>query len=481
MPAAWSYDRAMDWLNSRTNYEKKWPSYGPATFNLERMRRLCSLLGDPQDRYPTVHITGTKGKGSTAAMVESILRAAGLRTGLYTSPHLVNIEERIRLNGADVPKERLAALLESVFHPVEKIRHVAVPPHPTFFEIFTAAAFLCFAEEKADWGVIEVGLGGRLDSTNIITPAVSLVTRIGLDHMNILGDTVSEIAGEKGGIIKPGVPVVVAPQERDAERVLRGKAGAANAPVWAVGKDVVVSAVASYVGGHLRVAPCFFSPPQEGKTGGHIGPPLQEKQHGYRFTITTPFATHENLEIPLVGLHQVENAAVAVGAIDALRADGKLAVDEAAVRTGLAEVSVPARVEVMGRAPLVVLDGAHNPISMEALVRALGENFAPRRIVLLYAQADDKDIASSLGALLPVVDEAFFTLTNSPRAAKPEALASIARGLGCPKVRTEPGTAQAFRLALAATAPDEMLLITGSLYLAGDLRPLILETLTTRK
>ena len=448
MPAAWSYEKAMDWLNSRTNYEKKWPTYGPVTFNLERMKRLCALLGNPQDQYPTVHVTGTKGKGSTAAMVESILRAAGLKAGLYTSPHLVAIEERIRIGGADVPKDRLATLLERVFHPVEHIRHVAVPTHPTFFEIFTAAAFLYFADERADWGVIEVGLGGRLDSTNIITPAVSVITRVGLDHMNILGDTVSEIASEKAGIIKPGVPVVISPQERDAERVIRGKAGAAGAPVWAVGKDIEVAGVSR-----------------------------RTNSFGHRFTVKTPFASHEGLEIPLIGMHQVENAAVAVGTIDSLRARRKLALDESAIAAGLARVDVPARVEVMGRSPLVILDGAHNPLSLDALVRAVRENFTPRRIVLLYAQADDKDIASSLEAVLPIADEAFFTVTNSPRAARAETLAALARSRGSANIHSERDTAAAFRQALAATGKDDLLLITGSLYLAGDLRPMILQTL----
>ncbi len=448
MADAWSYEQAMDWLNSRTNYEKKWPSYGTVTFNLDRMRRLSALVGNPQDRYPTIHITGTKGKGSTAAMIESMLRAAGLRTGLYTSPHLVNIEERIRVNAEDVPKERLAALLERIHGPVERIRNTAVPPHPTFFEIFTVAAFLDFAEEHVDWGVIEVGLGGRLDSTNIITPEVSVVTRVGLDHMNILGNTVAEIATEKAGIIKKGVPAVTGPQERDAERVLRGRAGSLDAPVWGVGREITVSDVAR-----------------------------REGAFGYRFNVKTPFAEHGALEIPLVGVHQVENTAVAVGAIDALRSSGKLNIDGAAIALGLSRVEAPARVEVMGRSPLVVVDGAHNPLSMEALVRAVRENFTWKRLILLYAMATDKDVASSLDVVLPLADEAFFTLTNSPRAAKPETLASLARSRGLAKVRAERDTAAAFRQALAAMGPDDLLLITGSLYLAGDLRPVIQQTL----
>jgi len=442
MTARWSYEKAMAYLNSRTNYEKKWPTYGPVTFNLDRMRRLNELLGSPHQRYPSVHITGTKGKGSTAAMVTSILTSASLKTGTYTSPHLVDLEERIRVDGRNIPKDRLAAIIERVSKPVEFIRGVAPPPHPTFFEIFTTAAFCYFAEEKVDWAVVEVGLGGRLDSTNIILPEVAVVTRIGLDHTKILGNTVAQIAGEKAGIFKPGVPVVIAPQEESAERVLRGRAGSVGSELWAVGDQIVVGTV------HPRTdAP------------------------GYRFDLKTPHARHSNLEIPLVGDHQIENAAVAVGIIDVLRSRGELDLPDATVAEGLRRVEAPARVEVMGTSPLVVVDGAHNPMAIEALINAIRLHFTYRRLVLLFAMATDKDIRSSLELLLPLADEVFFTVTNSPRAAKPEFLKQIAEARGKEKVQCEADEPAAFRKALAATGSDDLLLVTGSLYLAGDLRP----------
>ena len=448
MSSAWSYDDAMTWLNSRTNYEKKWPTYGPVTFSLERMRRLSALLGDPHLRYRTVHITGTKGKGSTAAMVTSVLRAAGRRVGTYTSPHLVDIEERIRVDGRNVPKERLASLLERVRAPVESIRAVAPPPHPTFFEIFTAAGFCYFADEHVDWGIIEVGLGGRLDSTNIISPEVAAVTRIGLDHTNILGKTLEKIATEKAGIFKPGVPVVSAPQERFPGRVLRGMAGAVGGRFWGVDDEITVSDV--------RRRP---------------------DAPGYVFTVETPFARHVDLELPLVGVHQVENAAVALGIVDTLRERGKVELSEEVIAEGLLRVETPARVEVMGTSPVVILDGAHNPMSVAALVRAVREHFTWKRLVLLFAMATDKDIPGSLDVLLPVADEVFFTITNSPRAAKPANLARLARARGLSRIHTDNDETAAFRAALAATAPDDLLLVTGSLYLAGDLRTLMLAEL----
>jgi dihydrofolate synthase/folylpolyglutamate synthase len=457
MPESWSYEQAIAWLNSRTNYEKKWPSYGPVTFNLERMRRLNALLGSPHERVPCIHITGTKGKGSTAMMLSSILAKAGLTVGLYTSPHLVDLEERIQLNGENIPKARLAELLQRTAAKVEFMRGIALPPHPTFFEIFTTAAFLYFAEEKADWTVLEVGLGGRLDSTNIVTPEIAVVTRVGLDHTNILGDTVREIAGEKAGIFKPGVPVVLGPQEERAERVLRGRAGAVNAEVWGMGGEIEL-------GGVAPVAP---------------GP-------GVAFDVKTPAAEYRGLALNLVGAHQAENAAVALGVLDMLRSRGKLAVSESAIREGLAAVRVPGRVEVMGRSPLVILDGAHNPMSIETLMQALRDHFTWRRLRLIFAMATDKDIPASLAIILPAADEVFFTTTNSPRAAWPEELAKLGRcgdlgaGLGKAQVHFEPDSAAAFREALSHASPDDLVLVTGSLYLAGDLRPVILKELASQ-
>jgi len=449
---AWSYEKAMDYLNSRTNYEKKWPSYGSVTFNLDRMRRLNVLLGSPHERYPSVHLTGTKGKGSTATMVSSILQAAGLKTGLYTSPHLVNIEERIRVDGRDIPHERLAAALQRVSGPAEFMRGVAPPPHPTFFEIFTTAAFCYFAEEEVDWAVVEVGLGGRLDSTNILKPEVAAVTRIGLDHTNVLGDTVEEIATEKAGIFKAGVPAVIAPQEESVERVLRGRAGSLGAEVWGAGKEIEFGDV---------------QPRPDG--------------YGCRFRVKTPFAEHPGLEIRLIGEHQVENAAVAVGIIDVLRSRGKLKVTEKAIAEGLAGVEMPGRIEVMGASPWVVIDGAHNPMAIEVLVKAVRANFKYRRLVLLFAMATDKDIPGSLDIVLPIVDEVFFTLTNSPRAAKPQMLKHLAQARGKEKAHSEPDESKALEQALAVTGPEDLLLVTGSLYLAGDLRPVIQKALAGRE
>jgi dihydrofolate synthase/folylpolyglutamate synthase len=451
MPATWSYDEAIRYLNSRTNYEKKLPSYGPVILNLERMRRLNDLLGRPHDRFRSIHITGTKGKGSTAFMAASVLDAAGLKVGVYTSPHLVDLEERIRVNGKNIPKQALADVLQRIRGPVEQIRFVAPPPHPTFFEILTTAAFLHFADERVDWAVVEVGLGGRLDSTNIIRPEVAAVTTVGLDHTHQLGDTVELIAGEKAGIFKRGVPVILGPQEPRARRVLLGRAKGADARVWSVDREIRIERLE--------------------RTG---------EEPGYRFDVVTPFASHRGCRIALIGKHQVQNAAVAVGIFDALAQNGKVDVAEEALRDGLASVEVPARVELLGRSPWVILDGAHNPMSVAAVIDAVREQFRYRRLVLLFAMATDKDIPTCLDLLLPHADETFFTVTNSPRAEKPEALRQMAEARGKTNLHCEPDEKEAFRRALSACGEDDLLLVTGSLYLAGDLRPTMLEVLGER-
>ena len=451
MTASWSYDEAIRYLNRRTNYEKKLPSWGAVTLSLDRMRRLNDLLDRPCERFRSIHITGTKGKGSTAFMLASVLRSAGLKVGVYSSPHLVDLEERIRVNGRNIEKKTLAAVLQHIRRPVEHIRGVALPPFPTFFEILTTAAFLHFAEERVDWAVIEVGLGGRLDSTNIIRPEVAAVTTIGLDHTRLLGSTVDLIAREKAGIFKPGVPVVLARQEPPARRVLLGRAKGMGSRVWSVGEEIAVENI------------------------DRIG-----DEPGYRFDVTTPHAAHRDCRVPLVGKHQVANAALAVGILDALRQDGKLDITEDALRKGFRSVEAPARIEVMGRSPWVVVDGAHNPMSITSLIDAVREHFRYRRMVLLFAMAVDKDIPACLELLLPHTDEVFFTATNSPRAQKPDALKSMAETRGTVNVHSEPDEQEAFRKALSVCGPDDLLLVTGSLYLVGDLRPTMLDVLGRR-
>ena len=339
---SWSFERAVGYLNSRTNYEKKTPTYGPVTFNLERMSRLMSLLGDPQDAYPVVHVTGTKGKGSVAGMVESCARSAGLLTGMYTSPHLVDLRERIALAGKPIGRDDFASVLEDVSGPVEHLRGVGLPPHPTFFDILSASAFHFFAQRKVALGVIEVGLGGRLDSTNVVTPEVSVLTRIGLDHTRQLGNTLHSIATEKCGIIKPGVPVVTARQDPEAAQVIEAFAKERGCTLCRAGSEVQVTA-SQWDAERLR----------------------------WKLSLRTPLAEHRDLEVPLLGRHQLENCSLAVAALDILAENGVFSGGDDAIRRGLRDVVLPARLQFTPGEPSLLLDGAHNPVSMEALAETV--------------------------------------------------------------------------------------------------------------
>ena len=444
---AWSFERAVEYLNSRTNYEKKTPTYGPVTFNLERMRRLMSLLDNPQDAYPTVHVTGTKGKGSVTGMVESCARAAGLLTGMYTSPHLVDLRERIALAGKPIGRGDFASVLQEVSGPVEHLRGVGLPPHPTFFEILSASAFHFFARRRAALGVIEVGLGGRLDSTNVVTPALSVLTRIGLDHTRQLGNTLEAIATEKCGIIKPGVPVVSARQDPEAAQVVETFAKERGCILWRVGSEIRVTESA-WDAEALR----------------------------WKLSVKTPLGEHRDLELPLLGRHQLENCALAVTALDILAENGVFSGGDDAIRRGLLDVILPARLQFTPGEPSLLLDGAHNPVSMEALVDTVKSFLHYDKLHLVFAMATDKDVQQCLSLVLPIADVFYPTVTNSPRAMPVEELTQLASTLRTLPVRRNPDSKSALADALASAGPKDLVLVTGSLYLVGDLIPVIAET-----
>lgn len=436
----WTYEQAIRYLNSRTNYERKAPSYGPVTYDLQRMARLANLLGNPERRYPVVHVTGTKGKGSVATMVESCARAAGLSTGLFTSPHLIDLRERIAVDGLPIGEKEFAVALAEVSRVVEHIRAVAIPPHPTFFEVMTATAFVHFARRNVGLGVFEVGMGGRLDSTNVVLPEVCVLTRIGLDHTKQLGSTVGEIATEKAGIIKTGVPVVTAAQELDAADVIRQTSERMGSRLWRDRSEIQVTD-----------AVWNTDPPH------------------WRLTVRTPLAEHRDLELPLLGRHQLENCALAVAALDILGERGIVPGGDDWMRRGLRTLSLPARFQYVVGRPARLLDGAHNPLSIGALMDAIREFLKYRRLHLVFAMASDKDVDRSLEILLPHTDAVYFTLTNSPRATPPEDLAARAAKFPKVEVHVEPDPNAAYRMALAHAGPDDLVVITGSLYLVGDL------------
>ncbi|MBN2085418.1 MAG: bifunctional folylpolyglutamate synthase/dihydrofolate synthase [Anaerolineales bacterium] len=440
-----SYQQALDYLYSFIDYSlQRTYQYSAHTLDLGRMHAVLGHLGDPHKQYAVVHVAGTKGKGSVSAMVESALRAAGCRTGLFISPHLIDFCERIRMNGEPIAHGRLAELVGSMRTAVAKV------PELTTFEITTAAAFLYFKEEKADVVIAEVGLGGRLDATNVVSPQVSVITSLSYDHTHLLGNTLAEITREKAGIIKPGIPVVSSPQEGEAMKVLLEISRERHAPLILVGRD------------------WHFAPDAHTLEGQsfHLWPAADQER------VNATLAQGGDLrqiamryEIPLLGYHQVINAATAVAVLRTLRARG-MSVPEETIREGLRSVRWEGRFQLLNRAPWVVVDSAHNVDSARRLRIALDDYFPTRRVVLLFGASDDKDIAGMLDALLPRVSRLVATRSTHPRAATPEKIAALARERGCPaEVSGDPAPALAQALRLVGSG--DVLLAAGSLFVAG--------------
>lgn len=434
-----TYAEAMDWLFGATDYEKmRRVRYNADTFSLDRMRALLARLGSPQSGLAAVHVAGTKGKGSTAAMVHAIARAAGLRAGLYTSPHLVDIRERIRVDDADIAPADLAALVRDVRPHVEALR--AAGDAPTFFEIFTALAFLHFARAGVDLAVVEVGLGGRLDATNVLTPHVAVVTAISMDHTAQLGGNLAAIAGEKAGIIKPGVPVVSQPQPPEAMAVIERACSDAGAPLVVVGRDVAYE---------------WEPDEQDGRRGIHL-------------VVRTPHAVYGSIFVPLMGGHQAVNAAAAVAAAEHV---GPLAarLTPVVVRAGLRGLRWPGRMEILAGRPEVVADGAHNRASMERLMEALARHYPGRPAVIVFGSAADKDLGGMLDVLARVRPAGVvFTQSSNPRAADPADLAARYAACGGARATVAPEVSAALAAARAAAGKGGLVVVCGSLYLVGE-------------
>lgn len=435
-----SYADALDYLYSLINYEVQRPErYAPDVVSLERPRALLAALGNPQARYPCLHLTGTKGKGSVSAMCASALNAAGLRVGLYSSPHLQDFRERIRLNDTLIAPDLLASLVERA-QPV-----VAQMEGLTWFEVVTALAFMAFAEHAVDVAVIEVGLGGRLDATNILrAPLVSTVTSLSYDHMNLLGNTLAEIAAEKAGIFKSGVPAVSAPQPPEALAVLERIAAERGTPLTVVGRDVPFAVGAG-------------------------------DEFGQHFSLTDG-ALRGEYWTPLIGAHQALNGAVALATLDQARRAG-LPLDERALRTGLAQVNWAGRLEVVRRAPYLLLDAAHNAASAERLRDSLQSAFlnAPeRRLLLIFGAFADKDVTGMFRALLPRTDHLILMQPLSPRALNTDQLAALARQAGYTgALHSCPSASEALAYAEGLAAPTDVICATGSLSVVGEFRSVL--------
>ena len=432
-----SYSDALAYLYSFTDFEKEpahlWAS---ENFDLRRVQDLLERLDNPQCRFKSIHVAGTKGKGSMAAITAAVLDAAGFRTGLYTSPHLHTFCERIRVGWRMIAPQEVAELVRKIAPAVESV------PRLTTFELITALAFLHFARQGAEFAVVEVGLGGRLDATNVIEPRVAAITSLSLDHTYVLGHTVAAIAREKAGIIKPGVPVICAPQPLEAQSVIEAVCRDRHAPLTVVGRDWTWEpGAASLDGQTFRVA-------------SELAGTSDLCQPTYR--------------LPLLGRHQLINATVSIAALHALRSQG-VAISADCLSEGLARVEWPARFEVLSRDPSLVVDGAHNPDSARWLRQALTDYFPGRDVTLIFGVSGDKDTGDILHELLTVTRRVIVMQSSHPRAASVENLLSIVAKLGRQAVVAEDAD-RALDVALDMIVPDDVICASGSLFVAGDVR-----------
>lgn len=474
-------EEATAYLESLTDYERVAPDAAArARFTLDPVRDLAARLGNPQDRFPVVHVAGTKGKGSVCAFTAAVLRAAGLRVGLYTSPHLCDFRERLRLDGKMISRERFAAVLSRCRPHLEKsTSRLDASRPPTYFETLTLLALLWFAEEKAEVAVIETGLGGRLDATNIVRPTVCGVTPVSRDHTAYLGESLAEIAREKAGIIKPGVPVVCAPQPPEAEKVLAERAAAVGAPFELLGQKIIFREL-------------FPGADRETSSTGRDEPPRTETvlPDGRRFTA----------QLGLWGAHQTVNLATAVRLADTVHAALKGAgIPAAAVERGAAEVVWPGRLEEALPAATrnaevrrslkdgarLFLDGAHNDASLRAALAALRRRLPHRPPTLLFACAADKnlpamfDLLATKDAETTAATETFevagavFTKAPHPRALSPEKAAELWRRRTGRAAAAFADCRTALLAALRRAGPQGSVLATGSLYLVGLLKELL--------
>ena len=445
------YPDSLEFLYGRLNYERVGMPRIPSELRLGRMRRLLRRLGDPHEALRIVHVAGTKGKGSTAAMVASALTAAGYRTGLFCSPHLQRLEERFSIDGRAATADELVRLVDAVRPTVEALDAENVAAHhrgPTFFEVTTAMGLLHFAREGVGALVLEVGMGGRLDSTNIVRPVVSVITNISFDHTRQLGSTLAAIAREKSGIFKRGRPAISGDKGTDAREVIAASAHRHHCTLRQIGPDF------SY---EYQPPPVPVTRPTAGKVA-----------------VKTWLTDWGMLDLPLLGAHQAHNAAVALATLDVLAEEG-LSVGREAVARGFAALQWPVRVEVMGEWPWIVVDGAHNVASAEALAETLRTCFPPTPRTLVFGTTRDKDLRGQLRALLPGTLTVVATkYVENPRAVPPEEIAEAVQSLDGPAAVIAQTPVDALDAARRRTPRDGLICVTGSLFLAAEMRAALL-------
>lgn len=427
-----NYKEAMDYISSVGRFG--------SNYGLERTFRLLEILGSPQDKIKLIHVAGTNGKGSTTSMITKILRGFGYRVGMYTSPYLEEFEERIQINGENIPKDTLVNVLEEVKCAVEKVIKEGYD-HPTEFEILTALTFLYFYNEKVDYGVIEVGLGGRMDSTNVLNPIVSVITSISLDHMHILGDTLGKIAYEKAGIIKEEIPVVLYPQKQEAEDVILEKAKEKHSKIYFVEKD-------------------------DGKLININSDDI------YQEVEIKGINNIYKVKLPLLGEHQILNLAVAIKAVEVLFNIDNIEINKNRIEDSLMDVKWIGRLEVLRKNPLIVIDGAHNIDGIKSLKESVQKYFKYKKIYLLLGILADKQVKEMIEEITPMAEKVYALTPHSDRA-------ELSEDLKNEIIKVNPNTValesyeEAFKLALKEANAEDMILVSGSLYMIGDMRKII--------
>ncbi len=438
-----SYRQALQYLESFVNYEKLSNYPYKEALNLKRFRRFLDSINNPERFLRCIHVAGTKGKGSTCAFITYILREAGFKAGFYTSPHLVDFRERIRILAPSsklqapsfdfegmISKPKLASLVKKLKPAIAKYNRSSQYGPLTFFEACTALAFVYFQEKRVDFAVLETGLGGRLDATNVVKPLVSVITPVSYEHMDKLGSTLRKIASEKAGIIKPYSTVISAPQQQEAMNVIKDKCRKEGARLFVVGKDIKYSG----------------------------------REDNFR--VDSPYGTCKNLKIRLIGAHQIMNAATALATVSNL-GDQDIEVSIDSIRKGLYNTLWPGRCEVVGKTPLIVLDGAQNRASAFVLQKAIKERFRYKRLILVLGTSNDKDIKGIAQELRDLADNVILTKSHNPRAAKPVILA---RYFGGKEKYITKSIREAKILAKKLAKKEDLILVTGSLFVVGEFR-----------
>jgi len=424
-----TYAEALDYIYDLTKYGIK--------LGLKNINYLLYLLGDPHEKLKIIHVGGTNGKGSTSSLISSILQSDGYKVGLYTSPHLVDFTERIEINRKPIERKKVSELLERIKPSIEKVANTPSYGHPTFFEVITSLAFLYFFEEQVDFLVLEIGLGGRLDATNVCEPLISVITHIDYDHMDKLGNSLEEIAREKGGIIKPEGVTITSNQYNEAYNEIKKIAEGKNSLIYGIGREINYEIVKSNIKGVI-------------------------------FDLKGIYRNYKNLHTPLLGRHQAENAATAISAIEALKIRG-VKISEKAIRAGLEKVKWTGRLEIIQNNPTLILDGAHNPSGVKIVRQALEEIFSYHRLILVLAIFADKDYKKMIQILAPNADLIITTKAKNPRATPPQIIAKeAAQYIEKNKIIVTEDISQAINSALSNSKEEDLICITGSLYTVGE-------------